>query len=53
MLENLQLSGADDQPLYRRLANAIAERIARGELTVGDRLPPHREIDTHARGMKP
>src|SRR5215472_4676420 len=44
MLENLQLSGADDQPLYRRLANAIAERIARGELTVGDRLPPHREI---------
>jgi DNA-binding transcriptional MocR family regulator len=44
MLENLQLSGADDQPLYRRLANAIAERIARGELAVGDKLPPHREI---------
>jgi DNA-binding transcriptional MocR family regulator len=46
MLENLQLSSneADDQPIYRRLADAIAERIARGELAVGDRLPPHREI---------
>lgn len=46
MLENLQLSlnDVDDQPIYRRLADAIAERIARGELAVGDRLPPHREI---------
>jgi DNA-binding transcriptional MocR family regulator len=46
ILENLQLSSneADDQPIYRRLADAIAERIARGELAVGDRLPPHREI---------
>jgi DNA-binding transcriptional MocR family regulator len=46
MLEDLQLpaSDADDQPIYRRLADAIAERIARGELSVGDKLPPHREI---------
>src|SRR5215470_10639889 len=46
MLEDLQLpaSDGDDQPIYRRLADAIAERIARGELSVGDKLPPHREI---------
>src|ERR1700675_3053667 len=46
MLEDLQLSvdDAGDRPIYRRLADAIAERIARGELAVGDRLPPHREI---------
>lgn len=43
MLEDLQLP-ADDQPIYRRLADAIAERIARGELAVGDKLPPQREI---------
>jgi DNA-binding GntR family transcriptional regulator len=45
MLEDLQLSAdGADQPIYRRLADAIAERIARGELAAGDRLPPHREI---------
>ena len=46
MLEDLQLSADEvgDQPIYRRLADAIAERIARGQLTVGDRLPPQREI---------
>jgi DNA-binding transcriptional MocR family regulator len=46
MLEDLQLSvdEAGDQPIYRRLADAIAERIARGQLAVGDRLPPQREI---------
>ncbi len=46
MLEDLQLAADDagDQPIYRRLADAIAERIARGEWAVGDRLPPQREI---------
>jgi DNA-binding transcriptional MocR family regulator len=46
MLEDLQLSvdNTGDQPIYRRLADAIAERITRGELAVGDRLPAHREI---------
>jgi DNA-binding transcriptional MocR family regulator len=43
IFDDLQLS-ADDQPIYRRLADAIAERIARGELAIGDRLPPQREI---------
>jgi len=43
MFEDLQLA-VGDRPIYRRLADAIAERIARGELMVGDRLPPHREI---------
>lgn len=43
MLENLQLPNTD-RPIYQRLADAIGERIARGELAEGDRLPPHREI---------
>jgi len=43
MLENLELPD-NDQPIYQRLADAIGERIARGELAEGDRLPPHREI---------
>src|SRR5580693_8987060 len=43
MLENLELPN-NDGPIYRRLADAIGERIARGELAEGDRLPPHREI---------
>src|SRR5262249_59967487 len=43
MLENLHLPDSD-QPMYRRLADAIAERIARGELASGEKLPPQREI---------
>lgn len=43
MLENLHLPDSD-QPMYRRLADAIAERIARGELASGAKLPPQREI---------
>ncbi|MBV9138185.1 MAG: aminotransferase class I/II-fold pyridoxal phosphate-dependent enzyme, partial [Hyphomicrobiales bacterium] len=43
MLENLRLP-ADGQPMYRRLADAIAERIASGALNGGDKLPPQREI---------
>jgi DNA-binding transcriptional MocR family regulator len=43
MLEKLQLT-ENDLPLYRRLADAIAERIERGELAARDRLPPQREI---------
>ena len=43
MLENLHLP-ADGQPMYRRLADAIAERIASGALNGGDKLPPQREI---------
>lgn len=43
MLDNLELS-ASDGPVYQRLADAIGERIARGELAEGERLPPHREI---------
>ncbi len=43
MLRNLELPDGD-APVYQRLADAIGERIASGELTSGDRLPPHREI---------
>jgi Transcriptional regulators containing a DNA-binding HTH domain and an aminotransferase domain (MocR family) and their eukaryotic orthologs len=43
MLENLELPN-NDRPIYQRLADAIGERIARGELAEGDKLPPHREI---------
>src|ERR1700744_6474414 len=35
---------AGAQPIYRRLADAIAERIAGGDLAAGDKLPPQREI---------
>ncbi|MGX9176925.1 aminotransferase-like domain-containing protein [Mesorhizobium sp. BHbdii] len=43
MLQDLQLP-SDEGPVYRRLADAIAERITAGTLAVGDRLPPQREI---------
>ncbi|TIX94281.1 MAG: winged helix-turn-helix transcriptional regulator, partial [Mesorhizobium sp.] len=43
MLQDLRLAD-DESPVYRRLADAIAERIAAGTLAVGDRLPPQREI---------
>lgn len=43
MLEDLRLA-TDESPVYRRLADAIAERIAAGTLAVGDRLPPQRDI---------
>jgi DNA-binding transcriptional MocR family regulator len=43
MLDNLELPD-NDRPIYQRLADAIGERIARGELVGGDRLPTHREI---------
>lgn len=43
MWEKLQLPETDE-PVYRRLADAIAQRIASGELAAGDRLPPQRDI---------
>jgi DNA-binding transcriptional MocR family regulator len=43
MLQELQIPSGD-QPLYRRLADAIAGQIERHELSAGDRLPPQREI---------
>jgi DNA-binding transcriptional MocR family regulator len=43
MLDNLELPD-NDRPVYQRLADAIGQRIASGELVNGDRLPPHREI---------
>ena len=43
MMHDLQLSGGDG-PVYRRLADAIADRIASGVLAAGERLPPQREI---------
>ncbi len=43
MLKDLQLP-QDEGPVYRRLADAIAARIASGSLVAGDRLPPQREL---------
>ena len=43
MLQDLQLADGDS-PVYRRLADAIADRIVQGALAVGERLPPQREI---------
>jgi DNA-binding transcriptional MocR family regulator len=43
MLDKLELP-VNDRPVYQRLADAIGERIARGELAEGERLPTHREI---------
>src|ERR1700738_2556723 len=43
MLDKLELAD-NDRPVYQRLADAIGERIARGQLVEGERLPPHREI---------
>ena len=43
MLAKLELPD-NDRPVYQRLADAIGERIARGELVEGDKLPSHREI---------
>lgn len=41
MWDDLKLT-EDGQPIYRQLAEAIAERIACGDIAVGDRLPPQR-----------
>ena len=35
-----------EPPIYRRIADSIAARIARGELEPGDRLPNHRDLAT-------
>jgi DNA-binding transcriptional MocR family regulator len=43
MLDKLELPD-NDRPVYQRLADAISERIARGDLVEGERLPTHREI---------
>jgi DNA-binding transcriptional MocR family regulator len=43
MFEKLQFKDSD-QPIYRQIADLIAERIADGTLMAGDRLPPQRDI---------
>ena len=43
MLEQIRFADGGE-PIYRQLAAAIAERIARGELAAGSRLPPQRDI---------
>jgi hypothetical protein len=53
MLDDLELTD-NDRPIYQRLADAIGERIARGELVAGERLPPHHRVRQHdgvGRGM--
>lgn len=36
-----------DLPLHERLADAIEQAISSGSLSVGDRVPTHREISSH------
>ena len=43
MIEDIQFA-QNGEPIYRQLAAAIAERIARGEFVAGNKLPPQRDI---------
>src|SRR5580693_3583191 len=43
MLDKLELPD-NDRPVYQRVADAISERIARGDLVEGERLPTHGEL---------
>jgi DNA-binding transcriptional MocR family regulator len=43
MFEKTQFKSGD-LPIYRQIADAIAERIADGTLPAGERLPPQRDI---------
>jgi DNA-binding transcriptional MocR family regulator len=43
MFERIEISQGD-VPIYQQLAEAIAGKIAAGELVAGDRLPPQRDI---------
>ena len=43
MIEDIQFA-QNGEPIYRQLAAAIAERIARGDFVVGNKLPPQRDI---------
>ncbi|WP_260729715.1 PLP-dependent aminotransferase family protein [Dactylosporangium roseum] len=36
-----------DTPMYQRIADSIADSIAAGHLSAGDRLPTHRALATH------
>lgn len=40
----LEIDFASDRPLYRLISDAIYRAIVSGELGVGDRLPPGREL---------
>jgi len=44
-LDGLRFAGGE-QPIYQQLVDAIAERIATGDLAAGERLPPQRAIAT-------
>ncbi|WP_116368309.1 PLP-dependent aminotransferase family protein [Parahaliea mediterranea] len=41
---DISLQKHDTTPLYRQLADALAQRIEQGELAPGDRLPTHRGL---------
>jgi DNA-binding transcriptional MocR family regulator len=43
------VEGAAELPVYRRIADSIAARIARGEIKPGDRLPNHRDLASEFR----
>ncbi len=47
LFDKAQFSAADT-PIYRQIADLIAAKIARGELTAGERLPPQRDIARQA-----
>lgn len=44
MLRKIALDAESDTPLYRQLYDSLRQRILRGDLALGDRLPPTREL---------
>ncbi len=44
LLQRLDVWSSTDGPLYRRLASALRLAISRGDLTVGEALPPERTL---------
>lgn len=39
-----RLGGSSASPIYRRIVQSIADDIASGQLSTGERLPPHRDL---------
>jgi len=40
----IQISAGSNEPIYSQIAEQVGQAIARGQLSVGDRLPPVRKL---------
>ena len=40
----IQISPGSDQPIYAQIVGQISEAVARGQVAVGDKLPPVRKL---------